>query len=289
MSKRSYYFSLALKNNETVELAKPCLMEIVNLTPDSFYDGGKNLADLNNLQKKLITVLETGVRLIDIGGESSRPGSDKISWQTEWKRIKKSLTMANKLKKQFPAMIISLDTTKVEVAKKALAIGIDMVNDVSAGDDSNNEMLAWTIAENLPIILMHRQGDSLSMQDNPTYRCVVEEVFIYLKKKLQLLKNLGAKKHKVIVDPGIGFGKTKEHNILLLKNLNRFKKLHAPILIGASMKRIVDDLTGEPLSHRLAGSIGLQLASLANGADILRVHHSREMLAAIKTYFTIKK
>ncbi len=273
-------FFLTLKDTSRFFIKTPAIMEIINVTPDSFYDGGKYLNE-KKILKKVTKAQKSQVAILDIGGESTRPFSKGISEQVEIKRV---IPIIKLIKKKLKNILISIDTTKVDVAKKAIEAGADMINDISSGDASNNEMLSLACKLKTPIILMHKKGIPLLMQKNPHYNDVLKEVLQYLREKVKLIKKLGARREQIIIDPGIGFGKTKEHNIILVKQIKKLKSLGFPVLIGASMKKVIQELTQKKIQDCLFGNIGFHLAAINNGCDIIRVHHSEEIRDSIKGY-----
>ena len=280
-------FSIAYPQ-ETITYTGPALMGIINVTPDSFYDG-KAGQSVDYYLKKIEQLIREGADMIDIGGESTRPGAKPISPAEEKSRVGPVL---KKAKKEFPQTIFSIDTSKPEVAEECLQWEVDMLNDISAGENSHNQMLHLAVQSQRPIVLMHKQGEPAFMQDHPTYQNVVKEIKLYLKDKVSLLLNLGLSDDKIIVDPGLGFGKTKSHNLQILKQAGAFGDLskevkRVPVLIGASMKSLVGDITGEPPANRLPGTLGVQLAALACGASILRVHHVKAMKDAMNVYMEV--
>ncbi len=276
-----------------IHYRRPALMGIINVTPDSFYDG-KEGVDIDQHLKKIEQLIKEGADIIDIGGESTRPGSKPVSEKEEMKRV---IPVIEAAKKFFPQSIFSIDTVKCEVADACLELGVDMINDVSAGEHSNNEILSLAVKHQTPIVLMHKQGMPKDMQDSPIYKNPVEEIKFYLNNKVKLLLKLGLSDDKIILDPGIGFGKNKSHNLEILRHAGRFgefrelgvslsKDIYSkrfPVLIGASMKTIVGDMTGEQVANRLPGTLGLHLGALMRGASIFRVHHVKAMRDAINT------
>ncbi len=262
---------------------RPYVMGIVNVTPDSFSDGGlfqKDVPFFRQIERMLLF----GVDIIDLGGESTRPGALPVPLKEERRRIMPKL---KKLRKRYPDLRLSIDTNKVEVAAEAIDHGVDMINDISAGDASQNRMLELAVTADTPIVLMHKCGEPATMQNNVRYADVSAEVYAYLAKKLKILKRLGMTKHKTMIDPGIGFGKEAEHNIALLNKLKHFKRLKQPILIGASMKQLVTQLTECRPDERLAGTIAIHLASLMRGANMVRVHDVQAARHSIDSFFPI--
>lgn len=262
-------------NQKILNFAKPLIMAIVNLTPDSFYDGGKYdsekdvLADVG--QK-----IKAGAQIIDMGAASSRPGAKEISEQDEWNRLEGSLKA---VRKEFPNIIISIDTYRSSIAKKCAELGADMINDIAAGDKDTN--MFDTVAKlNIPYVLMHMKGDPENMQKDPLYSELIKEVKNELQVKIQKLEALGF--NKIIIDPGFGFGKTNEHNFKLLKNLAEFNALNYPILVGISRKSMVNKVINTSPVTALNGTTVLHTIALLNGAKMLRVHDVSEAKQAIE-------
>ena len=241
------------------------IMGILNVTPDSFYDGGKykNTTEIINRIKQMI---EQGVDIIDIGAESTRPGSKAVSLDEELRRLTPVISEIRK----FSDIPISIDTTKADVIKELIKYNIQIVNDVSAGSD--NEIINLARENQLYISLMHMQNNPLTMQDKPEYDNLIADIFSFLKNKYQNCVNLGINPSKIIIDPGFGFGKTIEHNFTILKNLDVFKKISENILVGISRKSMIGAVTGKEPNDRLHGSIAAESIAIFNGARIIRVH-----------------
>lgn len=262
---------------------KPLIMGILNVTPDSFSDGGRFFS-LNDAVKHAIQMEKDGADIIDIGGESTRPGAKPISLKEEMKRVIPVLEkLIDKIK-----IPISIDTYKSEIAEKTLDIGADMINDITAlrGD----EKLANVVAEyDVPICIMHMKGTPQNMQVNPEYDDVVEEIKDFLKERAEYAVSTGIKKKNIIVDPGLGFGKRTgkgiEDNLEILNRLSEFKELGYPILVGASRKTFIGYFFGDgellPVSKRLEGSLAAAIIAITNGANIVRVHDVKETRCVI--------
>jgi dihydropteroate synthase len=262
-------------HGKIITFDKPLVMAIVNLTPDSFYDGGKfsTVKDiLNDAEEKI----SQGADIIDLGAASSRPGAKEISLEEEWDRLKDALQA---LRKQFPTIFISVDTYRAEIALKSADLGVDMINDISGGN-LDDEMFKVISKLDIPYILMHMQGNPKTMQENPFYQDVTAEVKNEFAKKIKIFEALGF--NKLILDPGFGFGKTLAHNYTLLKNLNIFKELKLPLLAGMSRKRMINQVIGTSPVTALNGTTVLHTIALLNGASILRVHDVREAVQAIQ-------
>ncbi|MDO8494102.1 MAG: dihydropteroate synthase [Deltaproteobacteria bacterium] len=261
------------------------IMGILNVTPDSFSDGGL-FTDLQTALTRARQMIAEGADIIDIGGESSRPGAEPVSAEEEAKRVLPiiqglSLSLRGALATR-QSICISIDTTKAVVAAKACAAGATIINDISAGR-FDPKMFSIAKEFGARICLMHMQGEPHSMQKNPSYENVVEEVKEFLRERAAAAMDAGISKDKIVIDPGIGFGKRLEDNIALLKNLNQFKELGFPILIGTSRKSLIGQLTGAPVANRLAGSLATLAVAAQKGAQLCRVHD----IAATKQFLTL--
>ena len=262
-------------NKHVFDLKRPLLMGILNITPDSFSDGGKYLT-LNEALKRAHEMIEEGVDIIDIGGESTRPGSEPVSADEELKRI---MPIIEALKKDSD-IAISVDTYKAEVMKEVIDIDVAMINDVYAL--SQPGAIDVIKHSKVGICLMHMQGTPQTMQINPQYTNVVNEVKLFLEARANDLVSEGIEKSRMILDPGFGFGKTFEHNIELLQHLESFQSLKLPLLVGLSRKSFIRKiLSGEHDDH-LSGSIAAAIFSAIKGAKILRVHDIKETKSALK-------
>jgi len=248
---------------------KPKIMGILNVTPDSFYDGG-----IFNSKKKVLnhvhTMIDEGVDIIDIGGYSSKPGAENISLDTELKRVIPYLEI---IKKTFEDIPVSIDTFRSEVAKAAVNHGAEIINDISSGDLDQN--MFETVSElKVPYIMMHMKGKPANMQINPVYKNLVVDISENLSKKIFEARTKGI--NDIIIDPGFGFGKTINDNYILLKNLSFFKELGCPILVGISRKSMIYKVLNTDPQNSLNGTTCLNTISLINGANILRVHDVRK-------------
>lgn len=251
-----------------IDLSQPIIMGILNVTPDSFYDGGR-YNDMDKILRQVKKMLRWGASIIDIGGMSSRPGAEIISVAQELERV---IPVVTAVATQFPAAIISIDTVHSQVAKAAVEAGASMVNDISAG--SIDPQLIPTVSEmRLPYVLMHMKGLPHNMQAQAEYEDVVEEVLDFFVKKIAFLKIHGIK--DIILDPGFGFGKTVAQNYELLHRLNEFKVFHLPILAGLSRKSMIYKLLKRNPKQALNGTTIAHTIALQQGADILRVHDVR--------------
>ncbi len=259
-------------NGQAFELHYPAVMGILNLTPDSFSDGG-SFIDPDLALEHALAMVGDGAQIIDVGGESTRPGSEPVSEQDELARV---LPVIDKLPTD--QFIISVDTTKPAVAQAALQAGVHIINDVSGG---NPELLDLAQRYQAGFVLMHAQGSPKNMQDKPVYENVVEEIRAFFDKKRKSL--IERELPRIWVDPGIGFGKSLEHNLDLMRNLSAFKEEAWGILLGSSRKSWIDGLCGAPeSSDRLGGSIASAVCSLTHGAEIIRVHDVRETVQALQ-------
>jgi dihydropteroate synthase len=259
-------------------LDRPLLMGIVNVTPDSFSDGGRFLAADAAIEHALKLEAE-GADILDIGGESTRPGSDAVDLEEECRRV---LPVIQALAKRSRARI-SIDTRKPEVMRRAAAEGVHVINDVAAltHDPQAIEVAA---ASGLPVILMHARGEPRTMQENPVYADVVLDIYDWLEARVAACERAGIGRNKLIVDPGIGFGKTLAHNLSLLGSLGVFHGLGCPVLLGASRKSFIGRLTGAGADDRLPGSIAAALIGAAQGVQILRVHDVAETRQALAVW-----
>jgi len=254
---------------------KVLIMGIVNVTPDSFFDGGKYY-DIEAAYKRVDQIFSEGADIIDVGGMSTRPGSDPVSIEEELRRV---IPVIKYIKNNYD-ILVSIDTYRSQVASEAINCGAEIVNDISGLNFDKN--LVKVVADtNSCLILMHIKGTPKDMQKNPYYDDVIDEIYNFLKNQSDIALNNGAKKDNIIVDPGIGFGKTFEHNLIILKKLANFKSLGYPILIGASRKTFTGVLMNLPPEERLESSLAAATISVLNGANILRVHDVKETIKAI--------
>jgi len=261
--------------NKYLDLRLNQVMGILNVTPDSFSDGGS----FNTIDKALShaqLMAKQGASVIDVGGESTRPGSQAVSLQQELDRV---IPVIEKINQNLD-VIISIDTSKAEVMQEAYHAGAGLINDVTALQGENSLAIAAKL--NLPICLMHMQGLPRSMQSAPVYKNVVSDIVQFFSNRIEACIKSGINKDQIIIDPGFGFGKTVEHNLLLLKNLSVFKKIDLPILIGLSRKSLLQHITQCPVDERLAGSISLAVIAALNGGTIFRVHDVKETVEALK-------
>jgi len=253
-------------------------MGIVNVTPDSFSDGGEAL-DPDQAVNRALEHVRNGADIIDIGGESTRPGSEPVSLEEELRRV---IPVIEKLAKD-PGICISIDTYKAEVAAKALEAGASIVNDISAGGFDPNMAMVVQRAQ-AGVVLMHIKGTPRNMQANPVYDDVVSEVANYLTFAVTRFRSAGVPMERITVDPGIGFGKLLNHNIELTKNLHRFAGISTGVVYGPSRKSFIGALTGRTAKERLSGTLGAVAAGVASGADIVRVHDVLETSDMLKVF-----
>lgn len=261
----------------------PLIMGILNVTPDSFYDGGRYL-NPDDAIRRGIQLVEEGADIIDIGGESTRPGATSVSEEEELNRV---LPVIEQLAKRINVPI-SIDTYKRRVAERAIDAGAQLVNDIS-GMSFDDSMVKFVSERKVPVVLMHIKGTPLTMQDNPFYEDCLNEVLDYFKEKIEFCLNNGISEDKIIIDPGIGFGKRLEDNLRLIKDLHAFKIFGRPILIGLSRKSFIGKILGLPPEERLEGSISATIYSVLNGANIVRVHDVKEIKRALSIIKAIER
>ena len=259
------------------ELGKRTLiMGILNITPDSFSDGGLYLEHERAIAHGL-ELIESGADIIDIGGESTRPGADPVPLEEELHRV---IPVIEGIRKESDVMI-SVDTYKAQVAEAALAAGAGMINDISALR-FDEEMIDVLLKHDVPIVLMHMQGTPRTMQEDPQYNNVVSDIIEFLRERIAAATAAGIPRERLIVDPGIGFGKLLQHNLEILRRLDELRALGRPILIGPSRKSFIGQLTGAPVEERLPGTIASLVLGIMKGADIIRVHDVREARQAVQ-------
>lgn len=268
---------------QRLECTPPIVMGILNVTPDSFSDGGQHLQAETAIEHAR-KMLEQGAAIIDVGGESTRPGATPVDAVTEIKRVLPVVTALVDM-----GALISIDTTKAEVARAALEAGASIVNDVSAMT-IDPEMPAIVRQYEAGVVLMHMQGTPRTMQTNPAYQNVVQDIRDWLDERATEAIAAGIPRDQIAIDPGIGFGKTLEHNLDIIANLNQFSKLGFPVLMGMSRKRFIGDLTETRIPQdRLAGSLAALTASILQGAHVLRVHDVAPSVAATKLAHAIRE
>ena len=266
------------KNFSNLNFLKiPNIMGVLNLTPDSFSDGGKFNTGKKGL-KHALEMFSLGANIIDIGGESTRPGSKAVDKKTEWKRIEKIIKL---LSKKIP---ISLDTRKSEIMKKGIKYGVKIINDVS-GLDYDSETINVLKKYKIPFVIHHSQGTPENMQNKPRYKNELLEIYDFFEQKINFLRKIGIKHNNIIIDPGIGFGKNLKHNINLISNISIFHSLGFPILVGNSRKRFIKDISKNNDSKlRIGGTVASTIYMMTQGVQILRVHDVNEIIQGIKVY-----
>ena len=252
-------------------------MGILNVTPDSFSDGGR-FTRSNIAVDHAFNMIDNGAHIIDIGGESTRPGSTPVSEDDECERI---LPVIESIKKINSKITISVDTYKASVARKAIEAGADIVNDIS-GLTFDPNMLPLLSGKDIPVIIMHINGKPKTMQKNPAYDDLVEDIKSFLNHQSKVAEESGIKKSHIILDPGIGFGKTFDHNFTLLRRLDEICSLGYPIMIGPSRKAFIGDVLDLPPDDRIEGTLATIVAGIMNGAKIVRVHDVKEVNRVVK-------
>ena len=266
-------------NKHTHKIVKmPQLMGILNITPDSFY--AESRFNYQNVINRAAHMINNGADWLDVGGESTRPGATKISIEEELDRV---IPIIKLLRKEFPEVLISIDTRNYQVARLAIENGANMVNDVSGLRDIKMQDLV--LETGCMVCIMHMQGEPGSMQEQPNYDDVVEEVVKYLEHKAQELINRGHKMENIVIDPGIGFGKNHQHNLALMRAVSRFKQLGYSLLWGISRKSVIGKMTNKSdVSERLPGTLGSSIYAALHGVDILRVHDVDEHNDMLNVY-----
>ena len=272
--------------NRKLDFTRPIIMGILNVTPDSFSDGGSYPSSQAAVDKAMV-MIEQGASIIDIGGESTRPGSERVPPIEQKRRI---IDVISQLKKNIPeSIVISVDTTSSEVARAAVELGVDMINDVSGGTD-DEEMIPLVVKNNLYYCIMHMQGSPKNMQENPRYNNVVEEVIEFLNCQAKIAVRAGVDKENIILDPGIGFGKKTEHNLQILQNLNKICGLGYHSLLGTSRKKIFSEVSeNNNPADRVSGTCATSALGVLSGINIFRVHDVWQNKQAIDVAYAIKK
>jgi len=262
-------------NNKTLDLATPQVMGIVNLTPDSFSDGGK-FNSIDNALAQVEQMLNDGVSIIDLGGESTRPGAPDVAESEELNRV---IPVLKAIKKRF-AVMVSVDTSKAGVMAEALNYDVDIINDVCAL--KNEGCLEVVSQTDIPVCLMHMQGSPRTMQKQPTYHDIIEDIKTFFHQRINACQQVGIDKQRLILDVGFGFGKTLTQNYHLLANLSQFHEFKLPLLSGTSRKSMIGNLLNCDVEQRLAGSLTTAIIAAQQGAQILRVHDVKETVDALK-------
>ncbi len=276
---------IPLSNGNQIALSRPLIMGILNVTPDSFSDGSE-YSNLEKAFRKAIEMEQQGADIVDIGGESARPGAEPVLLDEELSRVIPVIKMIRKES----TVPISIDTYKAETARQALDAGADIVNDISAlrFDSGMAKLVAKRKA---PIVLMHMQGEPGGMQKKPNYQDCVAEILLFFKERISYCESKGIDRSKIILDPGIGFGKRLNDNLELLAGLKKFKETGLPLLVGTSRKSFIGMIhdSDKPASDRLGGSISSAVVALLHGADIVRVHDVEQTVEALKVLQAIRE
>jgi dihydropteroate synthase len=267
--------------NNFLDLTTSKVMGVLNVTPDSFSDGGAFNMLENGLSQAAL-MLSEGADIIDIGGESTRPGAQAVTVQQELDRV---IPVIEAVFKRFDT-IVSIDTSKAQVMKEAINAGASLINDVRALQE--NGALDIAVKANVPVCLMHMQGQPRLMQQNPCYDDVVKDVMTFLQDRISVCRKAGIAENQIIVDPGFGFGKSIEHNYQILANLERFHELNVPVMAGMSRKSMIGNLLQRKIDQRLAGNIATATIAAQKGAQIIRVHDVKETIDAVKIVNIIK-
>lgn len=263
-------------NGTLLDLSTPCVMGILNVTPDSFYAGSRMQTE-EEIARRVEQIVTEGAGIIDIGAYSSRPNADNVSAREEMERLRMGLSVLRRVK---PDAVVSVDTFRADVARMCVEeYGVAIINDIAAGE-MDGEMFRTVAELNVPYIMMHMQGTPQNMQQHPHYDNLLKEVFQYFAWKVQQLRDLGVK--DIILDPGFGFGKTLEHNYELLNHLEEFRIFELPLLVGVSRKSMIYRLLGTTPQESLNGTTVIDTICLLKGADILRVHDVKEAVETVR-------
>ena len=270
-------------NGFLLDLSSPCVMGILNVTPDSFYAGSRMQTEID-ITHRIEQIVGEGAGIIVVGAYSSRPNAENVSPAEEMERLRMGLGILRKVQ---PDAVVSVDTFRADVARMCVEeYGVAIINDIAAGE-MDGDMFRTVADLNVPYIMMHMQGTPQNMQQNPHYDNLLKEVFMYFARKAQQLRDLGVK--DIILDPGFGFGKTVEHNYELLAHLEEFRIFELPLLAGVSRKSMIYRLLGTTPQEALNGTTVLDTICLLKGADILRVHDVREAVETVKIVEAMKK
>ncbi len=256
----------------------PILMGILNLTPDSFSDGGK-YNEKNKALLKARELIKSGCKILDIGGESTRPGSKDVKKKIEWDRVKETLRQLKKSK-----ILISLDTRKSTIMRKGISNNVNLINDVS-GLNYDSKTISILKKTGVPFVLNHMKGNPRTMQKNPKYKNVLLDIYDFFEKKILEIRKKGINHNNIILDPGIGFGKNLKHNLTILRNISIFHSLGFPIMLGISRKKFIKELSGiNDSKNRIGGTISSSLHAMTQGVQILRVHDVNEINQSIRVF-----
>ena len=268
-----------------IDLSKPAVMGILNVTPDSFSDGGDYFS-VQQAQQHAIKMQSEGAAIIDVGGESTRPGAKAVDVQQELDRV---IPVIEKISDRLD-IPVSVDTSKPEVMREAVLAGASMINDVMALQQPNALETVASLDDSIAVCLMHMQGKPRTMQDKPEYEDVVSEVFEFLRERIVVSKTAGISAKQLVIDPGFGFGKTLQHNINLLARLERFAELEQPLLVGISRKSMIGTLLNNaPADQRVIGSVTAAVMAMERGAHILRVHDVKQTVEALAVAHAVLK
>lgn len=270
-------------NNKHIDLSVPRVMTIVNVTPDSFYDGSRSFTE-EEIEHHVVRAIEEGADMLDVGGYSSRPNADDVAVDEEIARVGRAMKV---IRRVCPEMVVSIDTFRAEVVRRIVdEWGACIVNDISAGE-LDPEMITTVARLGLPYVAMHMRGTPTTMQSMTDYGDIVDEVRTYFVQKISELRAAGIK--DIVIDPGFGFAKTLEQNYQLMSGLHRLNDLGAPMLVGISRKSMIYNLLGSTPAEALNGTTALHLEALRQGAKILRVHDTREAVEVVKIYNQLNK
>ena len=260
----------------------PNIMGVLNLTPDSFSDGGK-YNQRNNGFNHAINLFKLGANIIDVGGESTRPGSLEIKYKKEWNRIKKTIIKLNK------KVNLSLDTRKSRIMEDGIKKGVNLINDISGLNYDKNSIEVLK-KYNTPFVIHHIQGTPDTMQKNPKYENVLLDIYDFFEERISYVRKFGIKHNNIIIDPGIGFGKNLKHNMKLISNISIFHSLGFPVLIGLSRKKFIKDISkNNDSKERIGGTVSACLFAVMQGVQILRVHNVNEIIQSIKVFKELNK
>lgn len=270
-------------NGSLLDLSTPCVMGILNITPDSFYAGSRMQTE-TEIARRVTRIIAEGAGIIDIGAYSSRPNAENVSAKEEMERLRTGLGILYKVQ---PDAVVSVDTFRADVARMCVEeYGVAIINDIAAGE-MDEDMFRTVARLNVPYIMMHMQGTPQNMQQHPHYDNLLKEIFQYFARKVQQLRDLGVK--DMVLDPGFGFGKTLEHNYELLSHLEEFRVFELPLLVGVSRKSMIYRLLGTTPQEALNGTTALDTICLLKGANILRVHDVREAVETVKIVEAMRK